>query len=114
LQSGSLQDFNWEKYLKALREKDLIDTIIRPILVHEFELRQIGTRTQKAIIHTRLEPTKRKPKIKMPAIKLPLDKATVMILTFTGERDVYQFIKACDLACSAVEKDDLPIFHENY
>ncbi|KAL4126486.1 hypothetical protein QTP88_010708 [Uroleucon formosanum] len=32
-----------------------------------------------------------------------------MIPTCTGERDVYQFIKACDLACSAVEKDDLPI-----
>ncbi|XP_060870787.1 putative uncharacterized protein DDB_G0286901 [Metopolophium dirhodum] len=41
--------------------------------------------------------------------KIPLDKATLMIPTCTGERDVYQFIKACDLACSAVEKDDLPI-----
>ncbi|CAI6366316.1 unnamed protein product [Macrosiphum euphorbiae] len=44
--------------------------------------------------------------------KIPLDKATLttlMIPTCTGERDVYQFIKACDLACSPVEKEDLPI-----
>jgi len=41
--------------------------------------------------------------------KIPLDKATLMIPTCTGERDVYQFIKACELACSAVEKEDLPI-----
>ncbi|XP_060872032.1 piggyBac transposable element-derived protein 4-like [Metopolophium dirhodum] len=55
-----------------------------------------------------LEPVKRTRKIKMPT-KIPLDKATLMIPTCTGERDVYQFNKACDLACSAVEKDDLPI-----
>jgi len=41
--------------------------------------------------------------------KIPLDKATLMIPACAGERDVYQFIKACDLACSAVDKDDLPI-----
>ncbi|CAI6371371.1 unnamed protein product [Macrosiphum euphorbiae] len=41
--------------------------------------------------------------------KIPLDKATLMIPTCTGERDLYQFIKACDLACSAEEREDLPI-----
>lgn len=101
-------DFDREKYLEALREKDLLNTSIRPIIVSETELRQIGTRTQKGIIHTQLEPVRRTKKLKMPT-KLPLDKATVMIPTCTGERDVYQFIKACDLACSAVDKEDLPI-----
>jgi len=37
--------------------------------------------------------------------KIPFDKATLMIPTCTGERDVYQFIKACDLACSAGDKE---------
>jgi len=41
--------------------------------------------------------------------KIPLEEATLMIPTCTGERDVHQFIKACDLACSAVDKEDLPI-----
>ncbi|XP_060873933.1 putative uncharacterized protein DDB_G0286901 [Metopolophium dirhodum] len=101
-------DFDREKYLGAIREKNLLNTSIRPIIVSETELRQIGTRTQKGIIHTQLEPVKRTRKTKMPT-KIPLDKATLMIPTCTGERDVYQFIKASDLACSAVEKDDLPI-----
>jgi len=45
-------DFDWEKYLRAVREKSLLNTSIRPIIVSETELRQIGTRTQKGIIHT--------------------------------------------------------------
>ncbi|XP_060860128.1 putative uncharacterized protein DDB_G0286901 [Metopolophium dirhodum] len=101
-------DFDREKYLTAIREKNLLNTSIRPILVSETELRKIGTRTQKGIVHTQLEEVKRIRKTKMTS-KIPLDKATLMIPTCTGERDVYQFIKACDLACSAVEKEDLPI-----
>ncbi|KAL4088859.1 hypothetical protein QTP88_023943 [Uroleucon formosanum] len=41
--------------------------------------------------------------------KVSLDKVTGMIPICTGERDVHQFIRACKLACSMVDKEDITI-----
>ncbi|KAL4101226.1 hypothetical protein QTP88_021246 [Uroleucon formosanum] len=41
--------------------------------------------------------------------KVSLDKVTGMIPICTGERDVHQFIRACELACSMVDKEDITI-----
>lgn len=94
--------------MEAIRENNLLIKSIQPAIVTETELRRIGTRTQVGIQYTHLDPVERIRKIKMPR-KIQLDKGTLMIPTCTDERDVYQFIKDCDLACSAVEKEDLPI-----
>ncbi|KAL4154263.1 hypothetical protein QTP88_002088 [Uroleucon formosanum] len=112
-------DLDREKYFKSIRGKDLLNTSIRPILVNETELRQIGTRTKKGLIHTQLEPIKRSARkgSKMATgTKVSLDKVTGtipictgMIPTCTGERDVHQFIRAYELACSMVDKEDITI-----
>ncbi|KAL4103726.1 hypothetical protein QTP88_019070 [Uroleucon formosanum] len=36
--------------------------------------------------------------------KVSLDKVTGMIPICTGERDVHQFIRACELACSMTSR----------
>jgi len=103
------QDFDKEKYLRAVITKNLLNKSIKPILVNEKELKIIGTRSQKNLIHQQLEPVTRKNKIKMDP-KISLDKAVSLIPMCSNDYESYlQFINAGDLAIESVDKEYLPL-----
>ena len=106
---GSPQEFDKNKYLSGIVEKSLLDTSIKFNTINEIEKRVIGTRTKQNIVHTQLQPVTRKPRAKMAEAKLSLKDISSLIPNCADEKDVYAFIRACDYACEAIEKEQLPL-----
>lgn len=101
------ENFDRNKYLKSIKEKELLNLSISPIISQKIESR-IGTRTNKNIIHSELPPVTRKPKNTM-AEKMTLDRATSLIPICSGSKDVASFINACDIAWESVDKESAQI-----
>ncbi|KAF0764227.1 myb-like protein D [Aphis craccivora] len=61
------------------------------------------------MVHTELGPVKRKQRTKMSSVKATVEQVTAMIPICADAKDVCSFIRACDYACEAVDKDSTPL-----
>ncbi|KAL4082903.1 hypothetical protein QTP88_029557 [Uroleucon formosanum] len=101
-----------EKYLKTIREKELLNKSVRslsPASDSDSSIkRRTGLRTDKGVVHTELPITKRIRKPKYMSEK-DIDKATTLIPVCTGAKNLSEFINTCDIAVKSVDKNNLPL-----
>ncbi|KAL4121959.1 hypothetical protein QTP88_014375 [Uroleucon formosanum] len=106
------QEIDKEKYLKTIREKELLNKSVRslsPASDSDSSIkRRTGLRTDKGVVHTELPITKRirKPK---DMSEMDIDKATTLIPVCTGAKNLSEFINTCDIAVKSVDKNNLPL-----
>ncbi|KAL4153497.1 hypothetical protein QTP88_001330 [Uroleucon formosanum] len=106
------QEINKEKYLKTIREKELLNKSVRslsPASNSDSSIkRRTGLRTDKGVVHAELPITKhiRKPK---DMSEMDIDKATTLIPVCTGAKNLSEFINTCDIAVKSVDKNNLPL-----
>jgi len=106
------QDFDKAKYIKAIREKELLNKTTRslsPASDSDSTIkRRTGLRTDKGVVHTELPITKRIRKTKNMS-EMDIDKATTLIPVCTGAKNVSEFINTCDIAVKSIDKSQLPL-----
>ncbi|KAL4089640.1 hypothetical protein QTP88_024647 [Uroleucon formosanum] len=106
------QEIDKEKYLKTIREKELLNKSVRslsPASDSDSSIkRRTGLRTDKRVVHTELPITKRirKPK---DMSEMDIDKATTLILVCAGAKNLSEFFNTCDIAVKLVDKNNLPL-----
>ncbi|KAE9521267.1 hypothetical protein AGLY_018330 [Aphis glycines] len=103
--SDSTQRINKEK----TKEKSLLDTTVREDSSTGVEQRILGLRSTPNLVHTELGPVKRKQRVKMSSVKATIEQVTAMIPICTEAKDVCSFIRACDYACEAVDRETIPL-----
>ncbi|KAE9525456.1 hypothetical protein AGLY_014256 [Aphis glycines] len=89
--SESSQKFIKKKYPDNTKGKSLLDIIFREDSSSSVEPRVLGLRGTPNIVHTELGPV------------------TAMIPIYADAKDVCSFIRACDYACEAMDKDSIPL-----
>ncbi|KAL4153280.1 hypothetical protein QTP88_001113 [Uroleucon formosanum] len=106
------QEIDKEKYLKTIREKELLNKSVRslsPASDSDSSIkRRTGLRTDKGVVHTELPITKRIRKPKYMS-EMDIDKATTLIPVCTGAKNLSEFINTCDIAVKSVDKNNLPL-----
>ncbi|KAL4084029.1 hypothetical protein QTP88_029345 [Uroleucon formosanum] len=106
------QEIDKEKYLKTIREKELLNKSVRslsPASDSDSSIkRRTGLRTDKGVVHTELPITKRVRKPKDMS-EMDIDKATTLIPVCTGAKNLSEFINTCDIAVKSVDKNNLPL-----
>lgn len=107
--SEKTQEFIKEKYQDDTKGKSLLDTTFRESTSTGIEPRVLGLRSTPNIVHTELGPVKRKQRTKMSSVKATIEQVTAMIPVCADAKDVCSFIRACDYACEAVDKDSIPL-----
>ncbi|KAE9530064.1 hypothetical protein AGLY_011526 [Aphis glycines] len=103
--SDSTQRINREKP----KEKSLLDTTVREDSNTGVEQRILGLRSTPNLVHTELGPVKRKQRTKMSSVKDTIEQVTAMIPICADANDVCSFIRACDYACEAVDRETIPL-----
>ncbi|KAE9523302.1 hypothetical protein AGLY_016250, partial [Aphis glycines] len=103
--SDSTQRINKEK----TKEKSLLDTTVREDSSTGVEQRILGLRSTPNLVHTELGPVKRKQRVKMSSVKATIEQVTAMIPICADAKDVCSFIRACDYACEAVDRETIPL-----
>ncbi|KAE9542463.1 hypothetical protein AGLY_003324 [Aphis glycines] len=103
--SDSTQRINKEK----TKEKSLLDTTVREDSNTGVEQRILGLRSTPNLVHTELGPVKRKQRVKMSSVKATIEQVTAMIPICADAKDVCSFIRACDYACEAVDRETIPL-----
>ncbi|KAE9523765.1 hypothetical protein AGLY_015825 [Aphis glycines] len=103
--SDSTQRINREK----AKEKSLLDTTVREDSNTEVEQRILGLRSTPNLVHTELGPVKRKQRVKMSSVKATIEQVTAIIPICADAKDVCSFIRACDYACEAVDRETIPL-----
>ncbi|KAL4104432.1 hypothetical protein QTP88_019733 [Uroleucon formosanum] len=106
------QEIDKEKYLKTIREKELLNKSVRslsPASNSDSSIkRRTGLRTDKGVVHIELPITKRVRKPKDMS-EMDIDKATTLIPVCTGAKNLSEFINTCDIAVKSVDKNNLPL-----
>ncbi|KAL4123441.1 hypothetical protein QTP88_015619 [Uroleucon formosanum] len=106
------QEIDKEKYLKTIREKELLNKSVRSLSPASDSgssiKRRTGLRTDKGVVHTELPITKRVRKPKDMS-EMDIDKATTLIPVCTGAKNLSEFINTCDIAVKSVDKNNLPL-----
>ncbi|KAL4136377.1 hypothetical protein QTP88_007925 [Uroleucon formosanum] len=106
------QEIDKEKYLKTIREKELLNKSVRslsPASDSDSSIkRRTGLRSDKGVVHTELPITKRVRKPKDMS-EMDIDKATTLIPVCTGAKNLSEFINTCDIAVKSVDKNNLPL-----
>ncbi|KAE9523374.1 hypothetical protein AGLY_016322 [Aphis glycines] len=105
LNSDSTQRINKEKP----KEKSLLDTTVREDSNTGEEQRILGLCSTPNLVHTELGPVKRKQRTKMSSVKATIEQVTAMIPICADAKDVCSFIRACDYACEAVDRETIPL-----
>ncbi|KAE9523783.1 hypothetical protein AGLY_015843 [Aphis glycines] len=103
--SDSTQRINKEKP----KEKSLLDTTVREDSNTGVEQRILGLRSTPNLVHTELGPVKRKQRTKMSSVKATVEQVTAMKPICAEAKDVCSFIRACDYACEAVDRETIPL-----
>ncbi|KAE9521711.1 hypothetical protein AGLY_017891, partial [Aphis glycines] len=103
--SDSTQRINKEKP----KEKSLLDTTVREDSNTGEEQRILGLCSTPNLVHTELGPVKRKQRTKMSSVKATIEQVTAMIPICADAKDVCSFIRACDYACEAVDRETIPL-----
>ncbi|KAE9521721.1 hypothetical protein AGLY_017881 [Aphis glycines] len=103
--SDSTQRINKEK----TKEKSLLDTTVREDSNTGVEQRVLGLRSTPNLVHTELGPVRRKQRVKMSSVKATIEQVTAMIPICADAKDVCSFIRACDYACEAVDRETIPL-----
>ncbi|KAF0708762.1 protein DDB G0276689-like [Aphis craccivora] len=107
--SETTQEYIKEIYSDNTKGKSLLDTTFRDDLSTRVEPRVLGLRSTQNIVHTELGPVRRKQRTKMSSVKATIEQVTAMIPMCADAKDVCSFIRACDYACEAVDKESIPL-----
>ncbi|KAL4153516.1 hypothetical protein QTP88_001349 [Uroleucon formosanum] len=95
-----LKEIVKEKYLKTIREKELLNKSVRslsPASDSDSSIkRRTGLRTDKGVVHTEL-PIKKRIRKPKDMSEMDIDKTTTLIPVCTGAKNLSEFINTCDI-----------------